>query len=342
MVGVMLALGVSQLVAEKIVAPIDDIMIELSGLPFLHEEPPLKFQALVARDVMQGDVVSLSDVSRVRDVVSMLDKTEHNGFPVTTRDEDGKMCGIILRRQLYLLLLRRLWTHEMYSHELKELKRQSVHYNVQRLGPRAVVGYSAFHESYSVHSLTPVDQVYRLFHTCATCLSLTVNVIFEASMVLSITAVDECAHRSASRQGARPQPLNLNTNMRYAHQINCSHIISLPLRRTCLIDRTDSVDPVSRDHAAVQRWGLAQTAAGVRVSVHESVQLAPQLSRGRPHPQKACDGAEGLGNFRARRLAANYARTAQQWPVTADGDRCSDGSSAKNEAASRVGGDLVR
>jgi predicted transcriptional regulator len=126
MVGVMLALGVSQLVAEKIVAPIDDIMIELSGLPFLHEEPPLKFQALVARDVMQGDVVSLSDVSRVRDVVSMLDKPEHNGFPVTTRDEDGKMCGIILRRQLYLLLLRRLWTHEMYSHELKELKRQYI------------------------------------------------------------------------------------------------------------------------------------------------------------------------------------------------------------------------
>jgi len=112
---VMMSLSIASAVADRFVVPIDDTMIQLQGLPYLHEEPPRILDDLVARDVMSPRVVTLPILCSVREALRVLHATSHNGYPVVRANHsmadrrDPTVCGLILRRQLMVLLHDRAW-----------------------------------------------------------------------------------------------------------------------------------------------------------------------------------------------------------------------------------------
>lgn len=106
---IMLALAVASAIATRLCEdPLDDILIHLTGLPYLHEEPPKILDDLVAQDVASPRVTTLSRNCTVRAIVEVLDGTTHNGVPVVTT-EGAQLCGLLTRQQLLVLLHERAW-----------------------------------------------------------------------------------------------------------------------------------------------------------------------------------------------------------------------------------------
>jgi chloride channel 7 len=109
----MFTLAISKIVADFISPGFDDGMIHLRHLPFLEEEPPHEFELLTARDVMGRNVVVLKEVELVGDVLAVLQRTRHSGFPVVDVGRNQKctfFAGLIQRQQLLVLLHERVWT----------------------------------------------------------------------------------------------------------------------------------------------------------------------------------------------------------------------------------------
>jgi CBS domain-containing protein len=108
---IMLALAISRAVGDAFTHSFDDGMMRLLSLPYLEEQPPRVLEVLTAHDVMRTEVVTLSEVCTVGDVMRVLSTTSHNGFPVLGGgDATRRLCvGMILRRQLLVLLEERVW-----------------------------------------------------------------------------------------------------------------------------------------------------------------------------------------------------------------------------------------
>jgi chloride channel 7 len=119
----MLALAVARLVGDILSSSFDHGMIELLRVPFLHECPPRIFEVLTAKDVMASQPMRLLEVTTVRDIVHVLRASTHNGFPIVcgscisysiSKDSSGVvLVGLILRRQLLVLLTDRVWQQQM-------------------------------------------------------------------------------------------------------------------------------------------------------------------------------------------------------------------------------------
>lgn len=88
--------------------------VQLAGLPMLPwSSPPLCYDTK-AQHIMSTPVVVLKEVESVSTIISVLETTRHQGFPVTYEDSftnpQGKQCtfgalrGLILRSQLKILL----------------------------------------------------------------------------------------------------------------------------------------------------------------------------------------------------------------------------------------------
>jgi chloride channel 7 len=108
----MLVLTCAKFTADLFTPSFDHAMLHLQKLPFLDEEPPHEFDVLTARDVMARKVIVLRQVETVGDLVAVLRRTEHNGFPIvdTGRHHNGAyFTGLILRRQLLVILHERVW-----------------------------------------------------------------------------------------------------------------------------------------------------------------------------------------------------------------------------------------
>lgn len=106
---IMLALAVSSAVASMLSEEnLDEILIHITGLPYLHEEPPKILEDLLAQDVMSPRVETLQQFCSVRAIIATLDKNTHNGFPVEHGDNRA-LSGLIYRRQLMVLLHERAW-----------------------------------------------------------------------------------------------------------------------------------------------------------------------------------------------------------------------------------------
>lgn len=120
MPAIMLTLSVANVVAEKVAPGFDEAMMQLQGLPFLGEAPPPGLSMLTAQNAMASPVIVIPEVIKIDFLIGLLDNTAHNGFPVV-RIEDkadeqqallkgkAKFCGMILRRQLLVLLQERVW-----------------------------------------------------------------------------------------------------------------------------------------------------------------------------------------------------------------------------------------
>jgi len=125
MPAIMLTLSVANLVADKLAPSFDEAMMKLQGLPYLDEAPPQGLSMLTAQNAMASPVIVLPEVAQISFIAGILDNTTHNGFPVVRLDHvalhsadadqatvmrsKAKFCGMILRRQLLVLLQERVW-----------------------------------------------------------------------------------------------------------------------------------------------------------------------------------------------------------------------------------------
>ena len=150
----------------------------------MDEEPPAKFDVLTARDVMVRSVVVLREIERVGDLVAVLKRTQHNGFPIVDVGRHNRctfFAGLILRRQLLVLLRERVWELQGKKEWLPAVSchrfvdsafdaastRKAL--SVQHLSPEdceAHIDLRPFMDPspYVVNELMPLRRVYRFFN----------------------------------------------------------------------------------------------------------------------------------------------------------------------------------
>ncbi|KAK7167603.1 hypothetical protein R3I94_001864 [Phoxinus phoxinus] len=118
---IMLVLMTAKIVGDYFVEGLYDLHIKLQSVPFLHWEAPATSHWLTAREVMSSAVTCFTRVEKVGTIVDVLSNTStnHNGFPVVTHttghDEPGKICGLILRSQLIVLLKHKVFVERASS-----------------------------------------------------------------------------------------------------------------------------------------------------------------------------------------------------------------------------------
>ncbi|KAL7378533.1 hypothetical protein ABVT39_015311 [Epinephelus coioides] len=126
---IMLVLMTAKIVGDYFVEGLYDIHIKLQSVPFLHWEAPATSHWLTAREVMSSPVTCLNRIEKVGTIVDTLSNTStnHNGFPVvvqvTAGDEPAKLCGLILRSQLIVLLKHKVFV-ELARSRLTQRKLQ--------------------------------------------------------------------------------------------------------------------------------------------------------------------------------------------------------------------------
>ncbi|KAJ8345071.1 hypothetical protein SKAU_G00292640 [Synaphobranchus kaupii] len=118
---IMLVLMTAKIVGDYFVEGLYDIHIKLQSVPFLHWEAPATSHSLTAREVMSSPVTCFSRIEKVGTIVDILSNTStnHNGFPVVPRvsddNEPGRICGLILRSQLIVLLKHKVFVERAQS-----------------------------------------------------------------------------------------------------------------------------------------------------------------------------------------------------------------------------------
>ncbi|XP_017313546.1 H(+)/Cl(-) exchange transporter 7 isoform X2 [Ictalurus punctatus] len=118
---IMLVLMTAKIVGDYFIEGLYDVHIKLQSVPFLHWEAPATSHWLTAREVMSSPVTCFRRVEKVGTIVDVLSamSTNHNGFPVImqagTDDEPGKLCGLILRSQLIVLLKHKVFVERAHS-----------------------------------------------------------------------------------------------------------------------------------------------------------------------------------------------------------------------------------
>ncbi|XP_059203824.1 H(+)/Cl(-) exchange transporter 7 isoform X4 [Centropristis striata] len=126
---IMLVLMTAKIVGDYFVEGLYDIHIKLQSVPFLHWDAPATSHWLTAREVMGSPVTCLNRIEKVGTIVDILSNTStnHNGFPVvvqvTDSDEPPKLCGLILRSQLIVLLKHKVFV-ELARSRLTQRKLQ--------------------------------------------------------------------------------------------------------------------------------------------------------------------------------------------------------------------------
>ena len=89
----------SQVTGNAINHGLYHMLMQLQGVPFLHEEPGERQWFCTVGEIMHHrGIVSLRGVETVRHIKTVLWESKHNGFPVV--DDDGRFSGIVVRTQL--------------------------------------------------------------------------------------------------------------------------------------------------------------------------------------------------------------------------------------------------
>ncbi|XP_017562440.1 H(+)/Cl(-) exchange transporter 7 [Pygocentrus nattereri] len=126
---IMLVLMTAKIVGDYFIEGLYDVHIKLQSVPFLHWDAPATSHSLTAREVMSSPVTCFNRVEKVGTIVDVLSNTStnHNGFPVIIQtaasEEPGKLCGLILRSQLIVLLKHKVFVERARS-RLRQRKLQ--------------------------------------------------------------------------------------------------------------------------------------------------------------------------------------------------------------------------
>lgn len=91
-----------------------DIQTKVNNVPMLPWDPSVLYQGLHAKEIMNYPVVCFKLNEKASYIYNVLKKCNHNGFPVVedvqgNHRSTGRICGIILRSQLIVILLRKLY-----------------------------------------------------------------------------------------------------------------------------------------------------------------------------------------------------------------------------------------
>jgi len=91
-----------------------DIQIKVSRVPMLPWHCPKKLTNTKAIRIMNEHVVCVRMKENVEYIVNMLRTTTYNGFPVVDQVDgnnrhNGRVCGLILRSQLIVILMKSLF-----------------------------------------------------------------------------------------------------------------------------------------------------------------------------------------------------------------------------------------
>ncbi|KAM7345339.1 chloride channel protein 7 [Cochliomyia hominivorax] len=91
-----------------------DIQIEVNHVPMLPWEPLPHTMGLKASNIMSSPVICIKLRDKANYIYNILYRYKHNGFPVVEDVErndrsTGRVCGIILRSQLIVILLKSLY-----------------------------------------------------------------------------------------------------------------------------------------------------------------------------------------------------------------------------------------
>ncbi|XP_055385312.1 H(+)/Cl(-) exchange transporter 7 [Condylostylus longicornis] len=87
-----------------------DSHIKVNHVPMLTWDPPKIFDGVNAEEIMSRNVVCFNMKEKARHIYEVLKNCKHNGFPVVEKIDgdnrtNGRLCGIILRYQLIVILL---------------------------------------------------------------------------------------------------------------------------------------------------------------------------------------------------------------------------------------------
>lgn len=168
----------SNLVSSMIYISFDEAMIELRKANFLAEAPPPEFENLLTVSVMSSPVVCIREIEKVSNILSVLATTQHNGFPVLSTDNGEKrFAGLILRRQLLVVLEARVWVEQQKNLEIPKATREKFvgsffsrltvnNISLSTKDLSAICDLRAFVDPspYVVSDLMPMRRVYRLFN----------------------------------------------------------------------------------------------------------------------------------------------------------------------------------
>ncbi|XP_005191002.3 H(+)/Cl(-) exchange transporter 7 [Musca domestica] len=91
-----------------------DIQVKVNHVPMLPWEPLPHYMGLKASNIMSSPVVCIKLRDKSKYIYDILNRYKHNGFPVVDDVEGndrskGRVCGIILRSQLIVILLKSLY-----------------------------------------------------------------------------------------------------------------------------------------------------------------------------------------------------------------------------------------
>uniref|UniRef100_A0A4W4H2A8 Chloride channel protein n=1 Tax=Electrophorus electricus TaxID=8005 RepID=A0A4W4H2A8_ELEEL len=179
---IMLVLMTAKIVGDYFIEGLYDIHIKLQSVPFLHWEAPATSHWLTAREVMSSPVTCFNQLEKVGTIMDFLSNTatNHNGFPVIVQasgEQSGKLCGLILRSQLIVLLKHKVFVERAHSRlhqrklQLKDFRDayprfppiQSIH--VSQDERECMMDLSEFMNPtpYTVPQETSLPRVFKLF-----------------------------------------------------------------------------------------------------------------------------------------------------------------------------------
>jgi len=108
---VMAAMMIAKSVGDLIMPGITHIGFKLKQYPILQWDTPSVFKFHRVKEIMNHPVVTLNKVESIRQIVTVLFRTTHNGFPVVDHPDSSdaesprRLLGVVLRTQLEDLLL---------------------------------------------------------------------------------------------------------------------------------------------------------------------------------------------------------------------------------------------
>lgn len=144
----MMAVMVAKWVSDFFCKPIYDELIELKSIPILESHPPQVANLIDVNYVMTKEVKCINYVESVDTIMSHLQTTKHNGFPVV-RNYPGRKnvyLGFINRKQLLILLHAQTYQGLdltppgvlQYSHYLSLMTQRDIELSQIKLPPPSV------------------------------------------------------------------------------------------------------------------------------------------------------------------------------------------------------------
>jgi len=99
-----------------------DTHIKVNHVPMLPWDPPKIFDGVKASEIMSRNVICFNMKEKAKYIYEVLRSCKHNGFPVVKDVEEsdrshGRLCGIILRSQLIVILLQRYFEENKHAWE---------------------------------------------------------------------------------------------------------------------------------------------------------------------------------------------------------------------------------